>query len=111
MASIAFILPVVHTREQLLAGGPIDQSGDGETIAGLKGSHGRLRLRRKHPTDRARVEPEVAQMLLRHLNVTGGEAVMVIEGIMAIWHRWWWLEEAWYQLGSVRTSSDFVVPV
>ena len=63
----------VQSREQLLAGGVIEQPRDGEAIAGLIGPYGGLRLGRIDAIDRAGVKPEVLQMCFRDLDVSSVE--------------------------------------
>src|SRR4029453_14473223 len=62
---------LIKSREQPAPGRAIQEATDGQAIAGLVGPYRGLGLGGKDPHDRPRVEPKGAQMLLRHLDVTG----------------------------------------
>jgi hypothetical protein len=64
---------LVEPGEHLTPGRLIQESCDQEAVAGLVCLHCRLGLGRKDPLDRPMVKPERAQMLLRDLNVAGGQ--------------------------------------
>jgi hypothetical protein len=63
----------VEPGEHLTPGRLIQESCHREAVAGLVRLHCRLGLGRKDPLDRPGVKPERAQMLLRDLNVAGGQ--------------------------------------
>src|SRR5262245_32487808 len=72
---LLWLVPPLAVRPnlQLLARLAIEQSRHKEPIGGLEGPYSGLRLGVIDAIDRARVKPEVAQMHLRHLDISSGE--------------------------------------
>jgi hypothetical protein len=65
--------PLVESRKQSAPGRTIEQSRDLKAISGLVSPDRCLGLGRKDAFDRPRVKPKLAQILLRDLDVAGGQ--------------------------------------